>query len=141
MSNSITPRTDCNRDALPEFWTGQPTDQSWWAIPNWNESLAGMQECCTPNEVQVGGDGDMEGCVLWCVIPDSFLKDKDGKVHENKNGVLSDMGNCVKNRGNVSTGYITGGKVRDSSAAVSARTTTLFGVGVWALLTVGMVMA
>lgn len=139
---SITPRTNCSRDALPQFWEGQPKDLSYWAIPNWNESLVGMTECCSPNEVHVSGEGDFGGCVLWCLIPDSILKDKDGKVHDNKEAVIADMRHCVDLKGNLSTGYISGGKVRDNAAmGLKMGRTTLLGVGVWALLTVGMVMA
>lgn len=90
----------CNRDALPNLSNipGLPMDCSIWVIPNWNESFVGMTKCCSPNEVHVSGADGFEGCVLWCLIPDSILKDKDGKTGE-EDDVLSDMGNCVQNKG------------------------------------------
>ncbi|KAK1775760.1 hypothetical protein QBC45DRAFT_382748 [Copromyces sp. CBS 386.78] len=129
----------CNHDALPDLQgiPGLPTDRSVWAIPNWNESFIGMTECCTPNEVHVGGADGFEGCVLWCLIPDSILKGKDGKIGE-QGAVLSDMNQCVKNKGGLESRYINGGQVKDNAASSKMGRTTLLGAGVGVLLAVGL---
>ncbi|KAJ4347631.1 hypothetical protein N0V85_009755, partial [Neurospora sp. IMI 360204] len=107
----------CSHDALPDLQgiPGLPMDRSVFVIPNWNESFVGMTECCTPNEVHISGEDGFEGCVLWCLIPDSILKGKDGKKGD-KDAVLADIRNCVKNKGGLSS-FISGGQVKDNAAS------------------------
>ncbi|KAJ4390256.1 hypothetical protein N0V85_007404 [Neurospora sp. IMI 360204] len=128
----------CSHDALPDLEgiPGLPMDRSVWVIPNWNESFVGMTACCTPNEVHIGGGPGFEGCVLWCLIPDSILKRKDGKKGETGE-VLSAMRHCVMDKGGVKN-FISGGQVKDNAASSNMDRTTLLGVGVWVLLAVGL---
>ncbi|KAL0472785.1 hypothetical protein QR685DRAFT_154126 [Neurospora intermedia] len=128
----------CSHDALPDLKAipGLPIDRSVWVIPNWNESFVGMTACCAPNEVHIGGGSGFEECVLWCLIPDSILKDKDGKKGETGE-VLSAMRQCVSEKGGVQS-FISGGQVKDNAASSSMGRTTLLGVGVWVLLAVGL---
>ncbi|KAK3338584.1 hypothetical protein B0H65DRAFT_479477 [Neurospora tetraspora] len=121
----------CNHDALPDLEgiPGLPMDRSVFVIPNWNESFVGMTDCCAPNEVHISGQDGFEGCVLWCLIPDSHLKGKD----------IGDMSLCVKTKGGFSS-FISGGQVKDNAASSKMGRTTLLGVGVWALLAVGLLV-
>lgn len=158
----------CKHDAMPEPIPGAPLDRSHFYIPYWNQSLVGMKQCCSPNEVHIAGEGDYEGCVLWCLIPDHILG-KDGnsgavnkRENHNKeeqeedddddddmyeNAVRSAMGYCVWEKGkfaNKNPGvYIAGAHVvRDNAAASSkaagSKGPTLLAVGVWALLVIGL---
>ncbi|KAK3485755.1 uncharacterized protein B0T23DRAFT_388798 [Neurospora hispaniola] len=127
----------CDHDALPDLQgiPGLPMDRSVFVIPNWNESFVGMTKCCAPNEVHISGDYGFEGCVLWCLIPDSFLKTRDGQKLE-EGAVLDQMSHCIRAKTGISR-YISGGQVKNNAA--SSRT-TLLGVGVWALLAVGLLV-
>ncbi|CCC10438.1 unnamed protein product [Sordaria macrospora k-hell] len=83
LTTPPSPTTTCNHEAmvvdLPQI-EGLPMSRSVWAMPRWDESLAGMTACCNlkpDNEVRMGGP---DGCALWCLIPDVFLFEQKEKL-------------------------------------------------------------
>ncbi|KAK3946680.1 hypothetical protein QBC32DRAFT_356953 [Pseudoneurospora amorphoporcata] len=121
----------------------------------WNESLVGMAQCCSPNEVHVGGETVDEGCVLWCVVPDSYLlqglkQDVDGMTTVDMAAVGGMMSSCASEKGGFKgQGYSSksgfqGAHLKDEASASSrippVGRTRLLGVGVWALLAIGLLV-
>ncbi|KAK1775756.1 hypothetical protein QBC45DRAFT_421408 [Copromyces sp. CBS 386.78] len=141
----------CSHDAMPGLIPGAPLDRSFFAIPYWNESLVAMTECCAPNEVHITGEGDYEGCILWCLIPDYFLGKvgKDGNSGgQHEGGYMYEgpaeyaMNSCVKARGLKHEVYISAPHIvkEKDNAAAGLKITSLLGVGCWVLLAVGLLV-
>ncbi|KAK1775749.1 hypothetical protein QBC45DRAFT_334637 [Copromyces sp. CBS 386.78] len=133
-----------------------PENAPYFAMRYWNESLVGMTQCCSPNEVHVGGETVDEGCVLWCVIPDSYLlkglkQDVDGiGMTVDMAAVGGMMSSCASEKGgfkgqgySYKSGLGAPAHLKDEASASSripVGRTTLLGVGVWALLAVGLLV-
>lgn len=80
-----------------------------------------MTACCNlkpDNEVNIA---EPDGCALWCFIPDEFLfeRNKDGTNGKRRDGAVAAdaMGQCVRNKGNVTGAYITVWQVKEGGAA------------------------
>ncbi|WPJ61223.1 hypothetical protein SMAC4_13426 [Sordaria macrospora] len=132
-----------------------PLHSTFFALPNWNESLTGMNECCAPNKVHIYGEGIFKDCVLWCLIPDSIISNSklNGNLVTTDTAAVGEMmRSCVKDKGDIQDdAFVHSHQVNvkfhhsDSGAGSrisvgGSRTTTLLGVGVWALLVVGLLV-
>lgn len=137
----------CNNNTLPGSWDMGSSQRSFFAMPNWPESFVGMTECCKPNKLEISGDGEFKDCVLWCVIPDSILK-PDGVNNGDRDEVAGRMKDCVEEKGGIEhrRAYVSSIQVRDDAASSGSRmgggatSMSLLGVGVWALLVVGVLV-
>ncbi|KAK3946580.1 hypothetical protein QBC32DRAFT_225830 [Pseudoneurospora amorphoporcata] len=123
----------CSHNAMPGLIPGAPLDRSFFAIPNWNVSLVAMTACCAPNEVHITGEGDYEGCILRCLIPDEFLgKHKGDYMYED--AVRHAMSFCIREKGGlkgeayISAPYVVKEK-NNAAASLSRKTIILLGVG------------
>ncbi|EAA30078.2 hypothetical protein GE21DRAFT_5004 [Neurospora crassa] len=149
-ASTPTTTTKCNHESMPDLSQipGLPQSRSVWAIPNWPESLAGMTACCNlkpDNEVHIA---EPDRCALWCFIPDEFLfeRKKDGTNGKRRDGAVAAdaMGQCVRNKGNVTGAYITVWQVKEGGAPGLGRTGKMMslkrvvGMGVWGVVVWGV---
>ncbi|CAK7235496.1 hypothetical protein SBRCBS47491_009312 [Sporothrix bragantina] len=122
-SSTIATATCPPGNSLPEITTLPiPLNVSVVVIPGSNASDPAMVACCSPNPVSV-----VEGCYEWCHLPQQLNNDYQW------------FDSClVMNGRNINKSSITGFHSANAALGRLSPTTTVAGLGVWALVVSGL---
>ena len=130
----------CNEQSLPSSveLIGIPGDINTAMVPHDNETLLGMQRCCSPNKVHVA---PKDSCYLWCEIPDGLVDESNVADGMMQGAISKAIADCIELATNSSTprwygagvAHDGGGDGDPPGAASNAKVPTVLGAAILAI--------